>query len=609
MTVQNELDTKNAHRTNVVIEINGTFFSKHQVDADSGDLIGTGSGVPSANLGLVSMPKTNPIRLDLTKVKTSINTTTFIITDKQVSKVFSTFIGNSDDALIGQDVTIYFGFVGVSMDFSEYVKSNYVITNITQTGLAYTLSATSKRDRFQVPTFNQSGYVQASITASSTSVTVTTGTDKFQSTGGLKISDEFMTYTGKSFSAGNTTFTGLTRGLFGSTAVAHGIGENVLEVTEVQENIITLLLQIILSGSGHATYDVLHDGLGIDPADIDITSIENIRTNFFPTRTVKFQLFDIQNTLQFLEQELLQSINSRFIDTLSGISIAVLDQSVPGAVLNELNKTNLRNTKPVLKMNANRIINQVEIFWDYEDGTDTYKKISFFEDTDSQAKYGIRQNKLIYKFKGIKDSLSGSSIVQDIADRLLARFSTPQVQIDVTGMFKTYAIVPGEKVFLTHPDVLMEGGALGISTELEVIAKSINYKTGDVKLSLAYTSYRNTRRGLIAPCKPILTVTSQKQFTVVDVTHYQAGYFLKLYDKVTNTFYADAANEIESVDESTNTIVMKNNFTTTLATDGDMLIRFADYDDSSELQKARFAYISPNSGFFGDGKKGYQIAI
>ena len=597
MSLSNDLQTNNEPRPNIVVKIGTTYFSKRQIDS--------GFVIDSDKVGMVSEATINPTVIDLKKIKTTINSTTIKILDKEI---FTAFMGANANSLIGEEITVYIGLTTGSYDWSDYAEVNkYVIQSIDLAGRTYNIRATSRTNVMQSPAFNKKGMLDTSIDASVTTIIIETIEDIFQSANFIKIEDEFIQYTGKSFSSGLTTLTGCTRGVLSSIGASHSADTLCYEVTKIEGNPISSLLQLMVSPGGGGIYDVLHDGIGIQNVLIDIAKFEQIRTDFFPSDQFRLYLYNIDNMLSFFERELLMPNNCRFVDSEDGISIAALDQSVPGSTLPQFDTTNtLKN--PKWRINANRIVNKINIKWGWNEGLKKFTRITPFDDTASQAmSWGVKSGSDL-EFKGIQADLGGSSVVNDRGNRFLARFSTPQVEVDAESLLKTYKNNAGDKVLFSSPDVPQEGGGMGISTELELVSKGINWITGHAKWKLVYTSYYNIRRGLIDPSPLIQSVIDQKTFTVPDGTHYKDGYVLRLWDNnlLPNPGYTtDALNTIETI--SGNQITMKNNFTTTLTTS--LKIKLADYLDASAEQKARYAFVCPNSGVFGDGTKGYQIII
>jgi len=610
MSFQSVLDAGDEHTINFVIQIGTEFFSKHQVDTDTGDIMGTGSKVPTANVGLINQVTINANSIDLTSVRATINSTNISIVEDFEAATFTTFMGASENSLVGDAVQVHVGVVDVAFDFADYVKINdYVIQKVQLTGNKYNITARARQDAMKVPTFDAKGNLSGAISDSGTTIIIQGSGDIFQDDTIIKIEDEYILTGTRSFSAidDKTTYTGVTRGHLASTAEAHDDEEEAFEYTEVSVNPVTMLLQIMISGSGAtgagAVYDVLHDGLAIDEDLIDIADMESKRTSFFTGDTFRLYLGEIDDTLRFIEDELLLPNQLRLIESQDGISIGVLDQTVPGASLTTLDEDVL-GIKPKWKTDKSRVINQFRILWDWKEGTQNFNRITEFNDTDSQSIFGVRKGADL-EFKGVQADLGGPALVNTRGNRYLARFSTAQTEITAPKVFlKKFAIKPADKVFFTHSDLPARGGGLGIAAELEIISKAINLNNGQVSFTLAYTSYFNIRLGLIAPSVLATAKTSQSEFTVPDGSCYQAGDFLELWDLTGNVYFADTPREILSV--TGDIIILVTPWVTTL----DLVntqIKVARYDSASAFQKARYGFIGITGSDFADGGTAYKI--
>lgn len=111
--------------------------------------------------------------------------------------------------------------------------------------------------RFPNGAFYQDGYT--TLTGAMTNVSTTpiqvVSTDGFLSSGGLLIGSEIVKYTGKTA----TTFTGITRGAYGSTNTSHAIGTNVGEAQTLASSASTLPLTILQTTTSNQ--------VSIDPVD------------------------------------------------------------------------------------------------------------------------------------------------------------------------------------------------------------------------------------------------------------------------------------------------------------------------------------------------------
>ena len=105
--------------------------------------------------------------------------------------------------------------------------------------------------------FYQDGYttLTANMTNNGTTPIQVTSTAGFLSAGGLIIGTELIKYTGKT----TTTFTGITRGVYGSTNVAHTAGVSVSEAQTLASSSSTLPLTLLQT--------TVSNGVYIDPTD------------------------------------------------------------------------------------------------------------------------------------------------------------------------------------------------------------------------------------------------------------------------------------------------------------------------------------------------------
>lgn len=105
--------------------------------------------------------------------------------------------------------------------------------------------------------FYQDGYttLTANMTNTSTAAIQVTSTDGFLSAGGLIIGSELIKYTGKTA----TTFTGITRGVYGSTNVAHTAGVSVSEAQTLASSAVSQPLSVLQT--------TVSNGVAIDTAD------------------------------------------------------------------------------------------------------------------------------------------------------------------------------------------------------------------------------------------------------------------------------------------------------------------------------------------------------
>jgi hypothetical protein len=112
--------------------------------------------------------------------------------------------------------------------------------------------------KFPNGAFHQDGAtaLTASMTNVSTAAIQVTSTDLFQTSGHLLIGSELIAYTGKT----STTFTGITRGVYGTTNTSHSIGDAVTEALGVASSTSSLAVPLDTTDASN--------GVSIDTTDL-----------------------------------------------------------------------------------------------------------------------------------------------------------------------------------------------------------------------------------------------------------------------------------------------------------------------------------------------------
>ncbi len=603
MSYSSELtDNPTAFQTNIVIDIDGVKYAKQEPDS--------GLVVPVTNR-IVHEVKINPTVIDLKKAITKVNTTTVTVIDKD--EIFSIAMGADDSGLIGKVIEVFMGrtgtAVGGSFAFADYISINkYKIRDIIRRDRFYVINAVEDINEAQVPIYDISGNLTSAISDTASSITFKTNTDTFASAGFVRIDDEFIEYSGKSFVDPDTTITGATRGTESSVTAAHLASAEVQFFEKLEANPIDMIQQILISNGGGGGFDVLFDGVGIDASLIDTAGFASIKSTFFSTETFRLFLGNIPNALKYIQDELLLATNTRLIQNQADnkIGLAILDQSDFGASVTTIDG-NRSMPNPKWRTTSKGIQNSVRVQWDWSEGLQAYKEATDDDDTISQGVFGLKKGPRL-RFKGIQSDLSGSTIVDDRTSRFLARFSTPQQTIDVRVFMEHSLINVGDKIRYQSTELPTPGGALGYDSILELLSSGVSASTGLVNHRYVTTSFTNQRVALIAPSPIIGTVTSQSVFDVPAGVglQYLVGDKVKLWDNVNQVFFADAVNEITVI--STDTLTVQTAWVTTLGTN--VTLKVADYNDASNAQHSRFSWIADGvTEVFDDATKAFQIIL
>lgn len=587
---------------NVVVKVGSLYFSTKQVDS--------GLIIPDDYI-CVDQPQVSGTTVDIRSISTPVGTFSFQLQESNDNPVITNLIMLDASQWLGKEIVAYVGFITGSFDFADYLEvARTTIAGVTKIRNGYSITSRETTSLLDVEAFNLNDTTTISILAASTTVDINDASD-WPASGMIEMEGEFIAY----ISITGNTLNGLVRGQLGSSAADHSIGTRVNLVTIVTGvNPIDFLLQAILSGDGDGTneptYDVLAYGPKINPALVDITSFEDIRDNFFPTEQHDYYIYNNDSLLKFLEDSALVATNTRLVTDEGKIYLTLLDQ------------INLEDTMPIIDENTivgtptwgltmDKIVNVVEVYYDYNLATGKYETKEVFKDLDSIALYGEKKA-LSLELLGVTGLLDGASIATDRAGRLLSRLSTARGKIDFTAQLDASIYPVGTNVQLIHRFLPQQGGTLGFSDRLEIMSRDLDLKNGRVRLRLEFTSYTGIRIAFIAPSPKITAVTDQKTFTVNDGSLLRKGYVMVLFEDgpldinsnpTAGSYLPDAVNVIESV--VGNVVTMRDAFTSPLTVG--LWLKFADYDNASEEQKARYAFVGPNSGFFTDGSKNYQV--
>ena len=581
---------KNKFMGNVVISItqgsSTYFFTQHDVDQGT---------FRHEYAGYVSNVALSPTAIDLRDVKTSIPSLSFSLLDDD--KVLSALIAADKFAFLALEVNFYFGFRTSSFVWDDYkLFSTSYITSWNKIKNGYSFKAEPATAKLKAPIYNTTTQLDGDHTDSVDTIDLVSATD-FPSASGstyfLKCNDEFVIWTGKT----SNQLTGVTRGRLDSEAQSLSDGEDCNLVTKIEDSSMDILL------------DIMINQVGISSALIDSAAFEGFRDNEFSSDgSFTFYMYAITDTLAWIEKNLLLATNTRLVtknvDNVFKISIALLDQVDFSNAANSITEDHIVGL-PRYSLDVTKIKNTLNIKYDYSEGLDTYQTTKTFTNAESIARVGVKT--LALNFKGITSTNSGLATVTDKAERLLKRIAYPKASITVTTLLNRINIDVADRVFLENRFLPQSGTGETFNNMLEVMSKSFSNLTtkGLLKFVVVFTSYAGIRYGLIAPAGSVTTIVSQKIFTMdaAQVALMRVGFRLRLWSKITNDYYADVYRTITAI--ANNRITVDRNFDTTLTTN--VQVRFPVYDEATDAQKAKFAFIAPSSGFFADGTKAYEV--
>ena len=367
----------------------------------------------------------------------------------------------------------------------------------------YKLTATDVQRQLQKTVFNPYSTTLSAAIASTGAITpsvvdarkfIATTQQTYGTAGFIKIEDEIMMWTAKTDNGFTISAGG--RGMFGSTAAVHAIGKKVSEIIVLQENPITMALKVMQStGEGsNGTWDVYPArwGCGMDSDnDVDVNEwleVGKLLVGLADTPAAsdgvqfEFVLDEGIEAKKFIEDQILKILGAfgfvhgdgRYgIRAYSDLSNAIKENASITADRNNVVKWG------DLTYNYNDLTNQVWI--EYDEAAKLSGKFirnAIFVDTVSIKKWG-EARQLKYAAPGVIPTSSFASNLYQRFQRILARYSRPPIQIELTLLPRFHTVEIGDIVRVSLPvRDLLTGAAL--DRAFEVISTQLQVKTGEI---------------------------------------------------------------------------------------------------------------------------------
>ena len=612
-----QLDARN-YVGNVIVLMGGVYFSIRQPDS--------GLVIEPAYNGLVNSVVINPTQIDIRRVSSTISNFSFKLVDQ--NRAVTALIEGDAASYLDTDVEIWVGRSDVGMDFSEYYKLPTTrLKKLDYSDGVYSFQTQEQTERLNRALFQTATTLDVDILAGTTSIDVASVVD-FPDSGYFKLENEIISFTGRDLV--EKRLTGCIRGEFGTTPAAHSSGQAIYLLQHTQANPLDLLMQLLISGSGGSSaYDTLIDGCGLSEDLVDVAGMLELRDSEFAAVSVEAYLYQI-NGLKWIEEEILTPLSLRFSVADGGkLTVKMMDRLTVIPAGREITHSTIKGS-PKWAVDASRIVNRLEIQWDYSEALGKYLQTSNFQDADSVTKYG-EKDKLSFKFKTLRSDMSGAEWVQAFATRTLRRLSTPTPEIQITTHIDKSTLGPVDRVRVTSSQIPDYDGTLDFSSQLEIVSRSINYMNGDVGFRLAFVTNTLHNLGFIAPSPFVLPFLSFKAgvyswtrrnelslryFPGADTC--RVGWKLQLWLTQKNGFNQASVvapiGEATLFDSSVYEVVAIDGQTVTLdreieqvITPGQVFVlRFPAYSLCSEDQK-RFCFVGLNASNFPDEKQSYKI--
>lgn len=425
---------------------------------------------------------------------------------------------NAGKGLRGKEVRLYVGYEG--MDFTAFQRfQTQVISDVEYDEGVYRIQCRDITREQRKEIFEpKKTTLRNSISATATTIPVyvTTGfstvfhgpsySDAPNTTVGYIIIDkEIIRYTGKT----SDSFTGCTRGVLNTRAVAHEVDAGTAEDRrpKVEEYIYlelpaAKLAYAILTGVIYNDSATLpsHWHLGIDPSWVRLSDFTGIGEDLWdPTLDTdgfiaRFAGLKKTDGKKFLESEsymLLGCYSPIYSDGTIGLRrMNHVLADAPFVV--ELNENNCVSWSG-LKHEMDAFHNHIRVDWNW-DGEDFTRRKDIFDATSISIHKATPVKEL--KFNGLHGARHTDAIVAKRIDALRDRYTYPPETMQVTVLPSLNRLEVGDIVRVNLPTVRdFAGAGAHINRSFEIQQKSEDFATGNVTLHL----FGSTGRASVGP--------------------------------------------------------------------------------------------------------------
>lgn len=423
---------------------------------------------------------------------------------------------------------------------------------------------------------------------------------------------DYITTTGSAFGANNVSL----KPILDIVDTEEGSYILVDGVTFVDESMATTSMDV------RSQYDTLPEGLKFTNDEIDIDEHLRLYQLFLSSVTYDIYLKDtIENVKEFIEKELYSPAAAYSLPRKSRASLGYHIGPIPGQNIQVLDNTKVRNPS---KIKVTRSTNRQfynEIIYKFDESPLEEKfltgVITIAADSKNQIK-GYNKT-LTVESKGLRTVDLGESVATTQSNRRLNRYKFAAEVLTIEPMFGDSFNMEIGDIFvfdgtnLQLPDI--KNAVKGMLPRFfEVQNKTLNIKTGDVKIEAVDTNFDGAARYcLMSPSSKIATGISTTEFVLKESYSGKFGAFE--YRKWKNLVGASVAirsadfttyedTVITSASSNTITVSPPLSFTPSV----DMVMELTHYDDVDVTETTKLIYAHmQDSPTFGDGEPQYQM--
>lgn len=305
------------------------------------------------------------------------------------------------------------------------------------------------------------------------------------------------------------------RGRLGTTA-HHGlatVNQEIRLMMSIQDNPINVLLWLLMTTTdevgGANAYNMMIGafadsplGLGYPESDIDFTTFEAIRDDFFPNDIWRVDFYKRTRMKGWIEKHIMKVLGLHLYTNKGGkLSLGLLKAPVPGIESLTITEDHIIGA-PELQISTDEVINNVTVKYDYDVVEDSWGNTTQLINADSISANDVERFTTI-EAKGIDSYYSGETRALIVAHRKSQYFASVNPIIPTSVLFNVGSYIePGSTHVLNHTKLpSISEGKVGFNGGVWCAAKKIDWERGVIQLEWLPILFAAGRKGLISPAR------------------------------------------------------------------------------------------------------------
>jgi hypothetical protein len=266
------------------------------------------------------------------------------------------------------------------------------------------------------------------------------------------------------------------------------------------------------SVSFKSQYNILPDGGGALPSQVDIKNFNSIKTSYI-SRLIPYEFYlkDTVSTKDFINQQIFIPCGMYSVPRKGKISAGI---TAPPLYSADSKFLTLENVKDPEKLKLERSVNKnfynaISYKYNPDSVEDKFLNKVVTVSADSSNRVGAPAKVLVIESEGIRPGIDTQDFIKRNSDSFLSRYRYGAEQIKMSVLLKDgFSIEVGDAVLFggsafTLPDTT-NGNKSFVPRIMEVTNKEWNWKTGEVSLTMLDTTYSSEIRvGVFSPSSEI----------------------------------------------------------------------------------------------------------